>query len=65
MPKSWWGKTLLWGYTIGYFIDLGAVAIRAWPQMHFTSWANYVLVQSTYACLWPISIVLRWTGPLW
>ena len=65
MPKSWWGKTLIWGYTAGYFIDVSAAAIHAWPQMAFTPWLSYVLAQSTYACIWPIVLVFSWTGLQW
>ena len=62
MPKSWWGKILMWGYTAGYFIYLVPAAISAWPQMPFTTWLNYVLWQSTYACIWPILLLfgLHW-----
>ena len=57
MPKSWWGQTLMWGYTAGYCIDLGVAAVRAWPQMALMPWLGYLSEQSIYACLWPISIV--------
>ena len=57
MPESWWGKTLLWGYTAGYCIDLGATSFQAWPKMAFMPWLYYVTEQSTWACFWPISIV--------
>ena len=65
MPKSWWGKTLMWGYIAGYFIDLGAAAIQTWPQMPFMAWASHMLVQSTYACFWPVLLVLNLAGLHW
>ena len=65
MPKSWWGKTLMWGYIAGYCIYVVAAAINAWPQMPLTTWANYVLVQSTYASFWPILALVYLSGVHW
>jgi hypothetical protein len=65
MPKSWWGKTLIWGYTAGYCIYVIPSAITAWPQMPFLTWSNYVLWQSTYACVWPILVLLNSSGLHW
>ena len=65
MPKSWWGKTLLWGYMAGYCIYVVAAAINAWPQMPFATWSNYVLWQATYASFWPILVFLNLTGMNW
>ena len=65
MPKSWWGKTLMWGYLAGYCIYVAAAAINAWPQMPFAAWSSHVLWQATYASFWPLLVLLNLSGVQW
>jgi hypothetical protein len=49
MPTSWWGKTIIVAYIIGYWVYVSAAAIDAWPLMGWFQWWNYVVWQACYA----------------
>jgi hypothetical protein len=54
MPTSWWGKTIVVVYIIGYWLYVSAAAIDAWPLMGWFQWWNYVVWQACYAVFWRI-----------
>lgn len=58
MPTSWWGKALVWGYAIGFWVRTAWIAVAAWPLMSFADWQWYMGWQMFWGIFWPITLVV-------
>ena len=66
MPKSWWGKTILWTYVAGYWLYILFAALWSWSMISgFGAWRYYVSFQFLYALVWPVLLLLELLGLRW
>lgn len=58
MPKSWWGKIILWTYIAGYYLQIVVLGLWSWSLIpSFWLWQSMMAQQLYLALLWPLSAI--------
>ncbi len=65
MPNSRWGKAIVWGYAMGWWLYFAAAGVFAGPKLSFSDWQGYMGFQAFYAIFWPILVILSLVGIRW